>query len=162
MGGKAGRSYGHQMTNTTSPTMSSTRLDDVADRFIAAVESGDIANVVACYAPDGRQVHPFSPEPVVGRDAIRASDGALMAAFPDVRIERRNVAGVGMTVVIELVLVGTNTGDLDLGDEVISATGRTIRVPSVWVIDLDESGLISEERAYFDSAVFFRQLGLQG
>lgn len=137
-------------------------LRNVAERTIAAVESGDIDRVVAVYAPTGRQIHPFSEEPIEGREAIRLSDGALLEAFPDVSVKRRNVITGDSTVVIELVLVGTNTGPLDLGDDqVVPPTGKRIEVPSVWVLDVDADGLILEERAYFDSAVFFRQLGLQ-
>jgi ketosteroid isomerase-like protein len=137
-------------------------LQAVANRVIDAVESGDIDEVVAVYAPNGRQIHPFAEEPIEGREAIGLSDGALLAAFPDVTIVRRGVIPGGSTVAIELVLVATHTGPLDLGDgQVLPPTGRRIEVPSVWVLDIDDDGLIAEERAYFDSALFFRQLGLQ-
>ena len=137
-------------------------LQTVAERAIEAIESGDIDRVVAVYAPAGRQIHPFSEEPIEGREAIRLSDGALLEAFPDVSVKRRNVITGDSTVVIELVLVATNTGPLDLGDgQVIPPTGKRIEVPSVWMFDVDDEGLIREERAYFDSALFFRQLGLQ-
>lgn len=137
-------------------------LRNVAERAIEAIESGDIDRVVAVYAPTGRQIHPFSEEPIEGPEAIRLSDGALLEAFPDVSVKRRNVITGDSTVVIELVLVATNTGTLDLGHgQVIPPTGKQIEVPSVWVLDVDAEGLILEERSYFDSAVFFRQLGLQ-
>lgn len=159
MGRTTARSYGSTMQTHTPPQPTS---DTRTDAMIAALESGDIDAVVACYAEDGRQIHPLSPDPIVGRAQIRESDGALMAAFPDVRVERRTVAAVGTTLVIELVLAATNTGDLDLGDgQTLPATGRTLRLPCVWVLDLDAAGLITEERAYFDTAEFFRQLGLQ-
>ena len=134
----------------------------LVDRFIEAIESHDIEEVVQVYAPDGTQIHPFSEEPIVGHDGIRASDGGLLEAFPDVTIKKRGVWPGDGSVVVELVLIATHSGPLDLGDgNVLPATGRSIEVPSVWVIDVNDAGLITQERAYFDSAVFFRQLGLQ-
>lgn len=150
---------------TEQQTRNHDELLAAADRAIAAIESRDIDAVVAVYAPNGSQIHPFASEPVEGRDGIRASDGALLAAFPDVAIARRGTyvdAAGGRSVVVEVVLEATHTGALYLGDgEVLPATGRRIAVPSVWVLDVDGDGLITQERAYFDSAVFFRQLGLQ-
>lgn len=136
--------------------------DAVADRMIAAIESGDIEQVVAVYAQTGRQIHPFSPDPIEGHEGIRASDGALLTAFPDVRIDRRSAVARGRTVIVELVLRATHRGPLELGEgETLEPTGRPIAIPSVWVLELDAAGLVTEERAYFDSAEFFRQLGLQ-
>lgn len=137
-------------------------LEAVAEELIGAIETGDIEEVVALYIEDGTQHHPLAAEPIRGRDAIRASDGALLQAFPDATIQRRGVFAGESTVVVELVLVATNTGPLDLGDgQTLPPTGRRIEVPSVWVLDVSDDGLITEERAYFDSATFFRQLGLQ-
>ncbi len=66
------------------------------------------------------------------------------------------------TIIVELILTATNSGSIELGsDQEMPATGRQTEVPSVWVLEVDEVGLITEERDYFDTAVFFRQLGLQ-
>jgi steroid delta-isomerase-like uncharacterized protein len=134
----------------------------VADALMAAVEQRDVDRLVRLYAADAVQHHPLAPEPIRGRDALGESERALLAAFPDVTLKRQRVLSADSTAIVELVLTATNTGPIALGPgQELPATGRRIEVPSVWVLELDEEGLIAQERDYFDTAGFFRQLGLQ-
>ena len=138
------------------------RPEVVAEALVAAIEHGDADRLARLYAPDAVQHHPLAPEPIRGREAIREGERALLAAFPDVTLKGQRVLSDDSTAIVELILAATNTGAIDVGPgQQLPATGRRIEIPSVWVLELDERGLIAHERDYFDTAAFFRQLGLQ-
>lgn len=135
---------------------------DVARKLLEAYDAGDMDAVSSMFTPDAEQHHPFAAEPIVGREAIRENEQALYHAFSDVRVTPRTLTAEGSTVAMEVTLEATNTGALVLGpDEELPATGRSISVPAVWIIEVDQDGMVTEERDYFDTALFFRQLGLQ-
>lgn len=137
------------------------RDTELVGRLKSAIERRDADAVAALYAEDAVGHHPLAPEPLRGREAIRASEAELFAAFSDTRVAVRGVYVDGHTVVMEVVLFARNTGPLDVGaDEPLPPTGRSIEVPAVWICALGEDGLIRESRDYFDTAIFMAQLGL--
>ncbi len=132
-----------------------------ARRMVAAIEAHDVEALVALYGSNPSQLHPFADGIVEGVEAIRAGDGALVRAFPDVRVERRHEAATGRTVFMEAVLRMTFAQPLELEDgAVVEPNGQPVELPLVWVVDLDEDGQIIQERSYLDSAAFYRQLGI--
>lgn len=134
---------------------------ELIDRYVSAIERRDLDAYAALFAEDAVGYHPLSPEPVRGREAIRASEAELFGAFSDIRIDVRTVLAAERTVAIEVVLSARNTGPLDLGDEQpLPATNRTINLPAVWICVLGEDGLIHETRDYLDAASFMAQLGV--
>lgn len=146
------------MSTVTDATTLAQRF---ADRMVAALEAHDIDAIVALYAENGTQIHPFADGIVVGLEAIREGDGALVRAFPDVEVDVRSTAAVGQTVIIEATLRMTHAGPLDLEDGTsVPPSGRRVELPLVWVCDIDADEQIVQERSYLDSAAFFRQLGL--
>jgi predicted ester cyclase len=76
-------------------------------------------------------------------------------AFPDGRIEVRNIHTAGDTAIVEFTGSGTHTGDL-MG---IAPTRRQISVPVCDVITT-RGGKIVSEREYMDTAHMMRQLGV--
>ena len=130
-----------------------------ARRLVEAVERGDIDDFAALFAEDAVAHHPLSPEPLVGRTAIRAAEQELFAAFSDVRVDVRAAVADSRTFVLEVVLTATNTGALDVGDGTPrAATGRRVEVSAAWWYEVDEDGLITGARDYFDTAAFLAQL----
>jgi predicted ester cyclase len=84
-------------------------------------------------------------------------------AFSDIDVSIVRVLAQAEDVALEVVLRATNSGPLDVGgEEPLPPTGRRIELPAVWFLRLDSNGKIVEERDYFDTANFFRQLGLAG
>lgn len=67
----------------------------VVERLVAAVERRDLEAFAALYANDAVGRHPLHPEPVRGREAIRASEQALFDSFSDVEIEARSLISDG-------------------------------------------------------------------
>ncbi|MDX1509843.1 MAG: nuclear transport factor 2 family protein [Nitriliruptorales bacterium] len=136
-------------------------MTDLVRLLVEAVENEDPEAFGALYAEDAVMHEPMFPEPARGRDEIVAGEQALFDAFGDISIKIRTVLSEPRRVMVESLLSATNDGALDLGfDEPLPATGRRIEVPMAWAIDLDDEGLIREERDYFDTALIMTQLGL--
>lgn len=130
-------------------------------RFVAAIEQRDADAYAALFAEDAIAHHPLAPDPLRGRDQIRASEQALYDAFSDVRVELRSLLSSQDSCALEVVLRATNTGPLDIGDQQpVPATGRTVELPAVWWCEIRDDGLIATERDYFDTTTLMAQLGL--
>ena len=77
------------------------------------------------------------------------------AAFPDAKVEIRQVHTAGDTAAVEFIARGTHQAEL-MG---IPATGRKVEVSICTVLDI-RNGKIYAEREYFDSAFMMQQLGV--
>lgn len=134
---------------------------DVIDRMLEAITERDAKAYGALYDEDAVLVEPLFPEPVRGRGAIADGEAALFAAFSEIEIREVSRFVEVDRVVVELVLAATNTGAIDLGaGEAVPATDRRIEVPMAIFLETSSSGLIMNERDYFDTALMMRQLGL--
>ncbi len=78
-----------------------------------------------------------------------------MNAFPDLRLEIKNIYTSGDVVVAEFVCRGTHQGKL----MDIKPTGRKIVLPICDIVEVRE-GKIFAEREYFDAASMLQQLGV--
>ena len=133
--------------------------EDIAIRLVGAVRAADLTAIAALYAPDAVLHHPMFPEPRLGRDAIVAEHDFFLRAFSDIDPAVRTILRADRTVALELVIGATHTGPIDLGGEApLPPTGRRIAVATIWVLELDEEGLIAEERDYIDPAAIVEQL----
>lgn len=132
----------------------------VVDRLVQAIVSKDIDAFGAIYADDAVLSEPLYPEPVVGREAICVGEAGLFHAFSEISIDVKNEVGWGAQIFAEVILRATNDGPLDLGEGEIPPTHRSIEIPMVWVFAVNEDGLVTGERDYFDTALIIRQLGL--
>ena len=133
----------------------------LSQRILDAFNSGDVDAFAACFAPDAVQHHPFFPEPLRGREAIRAAEGTLFGAFDDISMESLNIVEAGQQVAIEVRVKATNTRPLPMpGGDTIPATGKTVDLTIAAFLIVDEAGQIVEAHRYEDSLAFLRQLGL--
>lgn len=121
---------------------------DLVSRLAAALEAGDVDGLVDLYAEDAVLHHPLSPEPLQGRDAIRASEQELVDAFSDIEIEVARVLAEGDDLAAEVVVRATHR-----------ETGRKVEAPCAWLFRLGADGKIVEEHDYLDTAAFYAALG---
>lgn len=91
---------------------------------------------------------------LVGRDAITEALTPLFAALTEFRYSTTLVSDDGETAVVEWVTSGRHTGAF--GDE--RPSGNVITYCGVNLLTFEASGLISEERSYWDSASLTRQI----
>jgi ketosteroid isomerase-like protein len=139
---------------TTTPTTSRQRMDELVDGHYRAEETGDLAAIVAGFGPGAEH-------DVVGRPGDALHGGAAIEAFyrsllADLRIERFQPVHRRYGpdhVVDESVLHATATGS-PFGME---GRGRPVRVRFLHVFDFRD-GLISRESAWIDLAAIQQQL----
>jgi len=119
------------------------------------MDAHDADAIVRTFAADGTYCDPTTAE--VSGDAIRANAQRLWSAFPDLAFDIASVAEAGVgRVVVEWIMKGTNTGAF----HGLPATGRSIALPGVDVIEIDADG-IKAVRGYFDTRAIPEQFGLQ-
>ncbi|BCS32254.1 hypothetical protein TBR22_A14640 [Luteitalea sp. TBR-22] len=127
-------------------------IESVVQAWGAAWDARDGAAAAALLAADGTFEDPVSGG-AVGRASVPDSVEALARAFPDARFARVPVVA-GARGVIEWVMEGTHLGTWQGGP----ATGRTVRLEGVDVLEGDAAGL-RRVRRYFDPTALAEQLG---
>ena len=130
------------------------------DRAVDAFNAHDVEAVADIYARDAVLDDPPSPEPIRGRDAIRAAYAEMFRTFPDIHVACRNRHIHDGCMIYELRLTGTNDGPLATPEGELPATGRTIDLPAAVFADLDDDGRFRNVRRYYNVAEMTRQLGL--
>lgn len=90
-----------------------------------------------------------------GPDAIRHHVGEWLQAFPDLRIEVRQILGSGDRVAVQCSMEGTHEGPW-MG---VPPTGRRTSI-EMMVLYRVENGKIVEDWVVIESYGFFEQLGL--
>lgn len=121
----------------------------------------DVETLMRLYAPDATIHDPQYPEPLRGKDRIRKDAEDTFKSFPDVRITPSNIMSSGDTGAAEWSFEGTNTGPLIMPDgTTMPATNRRISMRGGGFWRINQQGQIIEERRYYDSGEFMRQLGI--
>jgi steroid delta-isomerase-like uncharacterized protein len=113
--------------------------------------------VAAVFAPDAVIRDVGSPDPLRGRDAIRARAADLLAAFPDFHLRQLDLVVGEDANADRWEATGTHSGPF-LGME---ATGRRIRVEGATFSRFDADGLVFEDVNFWDVGALLAQLGGQ-
>jgi uncharacterized protein len=128
---------------------------DLLDRLHSASISQDAQGLADLYAPDAVHEFPFitpgAPPRIEGRAAIAEFNAMVYRHLPFAYSEYRTIAThqVSDTVlIVEQQAVGTNT-----------ATGAPFVLPNLWVIEIDQQGLITNLRDYVNPAAITEALG---
>ena len=132
------------------------RTREVNDRTYAAWNAHDADAVASVFAEDAVLREAGRPDEVRGRAAIRARAAALLAAFPDFRLERVVLLIDGDRHADRWVMTGTHSGEL-FG---IPPTGRAVRLEGATFTRLGADGLVVEDVHHVDYAGLMAQLGL--
>ncbi|MFF0488733.1 ester cyclase [Nocardia sp. NPDC003482] len=132
-------------------------LLDFVTAHYNGLESGDVDLAASPFSADVASEFPSGP--LAGIDALRGLIQAFITAFPDLRIERRNVWQDGDTAIAEITFSGTHTGPLATPAGEVPPTGRAVRFPLVDTFTMRD-GKVVEHRGYWDNAAFLTQLGL--
>jgi uncharacterized protein (TIGR02246 family) len=133
-------------------------LKKVADKIAKAYESVDATAIANCYAEDAIVVEPG--EVIRGRKAIQEHMEGFFRAFPDLKFEFLTILPSGNHIAFEMLVRGTNTGAMISPEGEIPPTGKKVEFKAVWIGRISADGLIEEDRSYYDTADFMRQLGL--
>lgn len=139
------------------------KIEDTLKKLTTAMNGHDAKAVSALYADDAVAYDPFYPQPLRGRKAIEEDAASFMKGFSDVRMDALSVLQKDdRTGAAEIRFTGTHDGPLTTPAGEIPATNKKIDVRGGGFVKLNESGLIVEERRYYDSGQMMQQLGLTG
>ena len=133
-------------------------LKKVADKIAKAYESVDATAMANLYAEDAIVISPG--QELRGRKAIQEHMESMLRAFPDLKIEFLTILPSGNHIAFEQIVRGTNTGTIISPEGEIPPTGKKVEFKAVWIGRISADGLIEEDRSYYDTADFMRQLGL--
>ena len=133
-------------------------MKKVADNIVQAYESVDATAMMNLYAEDAVIIAPGME--LRGRQALKEHMESMLRSFPDFEIDIITVLPSGNHIVFEQVVRGTNTGPLSMPEGEIPPTGKKVEFKAVWIGRISPEGLIEEDRTYWDTGDFMRQLGL--
>jgi predicted ester cyclase len=109
------------------------------------------------FAADAEMVAPGAT--VTGRDEVLGFLGVFQEAFPDGRLEVKQLLVDGSSAAVEGVFAGTHDGVLHTPDGDVAATGKPVEFRWAAVYEVSDHQLASEH-LYFDQADLLGQLGL--
>ncbi|HEU4737085.1 MAG TPA: ester cyclase [Solirubrobacterales bacterium] len=138
--------------------LSTAQLRGFYAEYVAAWNRRDMERYYSFYSAN--LVFRDGIEVLHGVDALRERYESELAAFPDLTIEcKRLLVDEGtQTLAAENLEQGTHSGDLMVGGERLSPTGRRLELRGGLFMALDEDGRIAEMSEYVDPGQFFSQL----
>ncbi|MFW6204426.1 MAG: ester cyclase [Actinomycetota bacterium] len=128
----------------------------VVRRLIEEVyNKGDFAAMDEVVSEDFVSHDPTAPEPVRGREGLRAYVEMLRTAFPNIHLRIDDMIAEGGKVAVRWTATGRHEGEM-LG---IPATGRDVQVTGQ-TIGRVEDGRSAEDWVSWDALGMLRQLGV--
>ena len=138
----------------------STQLESraVAERGLKAFNAHDMEALARDSAPDIEATAPGDIK-LKGPQAVKEYNQNFVTAFPDARVEAKNIFTQGNTVIVEGVFTGTHDGTLKtpMGD--VPATGRKVRGEYIQILEIDR-GLVKRDNLLYDQVQLMTQLGM--
>ena len=138
----------------------STMLDSRAliERGLTAFNAHDLEALARDSAPDIVATAPGGVK-LSGPQAVKEYNQNFLTAFPDARIDAKQIIVQGRIVVVEGVFNGTNTGTLKtpMGD--VPATGRKVSGEFIQIFEIDR-GLVKRDHLMYDQVDLMTQLGM--
>jgi len=110
-------------------------------------------------APEGTITMIGSGQTFRGPDGAREYNTMWADAFPDGMITVDRIIAQDDYVVVEFTGRGTHTGTLATPAGDVPATGRSVTLQLVDVLEFD-AGKVKAQRSYFDSGSLMAQLGM--
>lgn len=129
-------------------SMNETELQEFADGYTAAWNSGQPENVARFFTDDGTLF--VNGAANVGRDAISQVALGFMTAFPDMQLLNDRLEILPVAVRYHWTFVGTNTGP--------GGTGHAVHFSGFEEWTFDDGGLVATSRGQFDEAEYQHQL----
>ncbi len=138
------------------PVDSLTRRMALVEEHVRCENAHDLDGVLATFGDSARYDDEPWGEHHEGRDGVRHFYSSLMGAVPDLSIEilKRHVNAE--TIVLEVVIRGTQLGTW----RGLPATGRKLAIPLCGIYTFDANDRLAGERIYYDRATVLRQLGV--
>ena len=134
---------------------------NTARSFFAAYDSHDVDKMVAACNENAKLR--YMPMGSQGRGKVRELGKAIWPCFidalPDLHVTVQSMFGDASNIAAEVMIGGTQRKDLVYAQVRIPSQGKHYELPHVFLLQANESGLITEVAAYWDNASFYSQLG---
>ncbi len=137
--------------------------EELIKSYWRAWSEHNLAHLLALLAPDFTLRSPLSPGHPADKDRIALDFRRFDKAFPDLKASIVSVVAGGTTgdrVACEVVETATFSGPLELPTGVVPPTSRPYTIAVASFFRLDTADLIAEQRSYWDTALWTRQLGI--
>ena len=131
--------------------------EKVVRKMLAAYARNDIEGVVATLDPSYVVHGPFAGT-AKGREAGRKTFETIFKVFTDQEVKILNIMTKGHTVASEYKWAATFSGPLQTSQGTLPPNGRRLEFAAVEFFRVNSKGLITEERAYYDSYAIVKQL----
>jgi predicted ester cyclase len=130
----------------------------VVERGMKAFNAHDMEALARDSAPDIESTAPGDVK-LKGPQAVKEYNQNFVKAFPDARVEAKNIFTQGNTVIVEGIFTGTHDGTLKtpMGD--VPATHRKVKGEFIQIFELDR-GLVKRDNLMYDQVQLMTQLGL--
>src|SRR5579864_159860 len=130
----------------------------VAERGLKAFNAHDMEALARDAAADVEGTAPGGIK-LNGPQAIKEFNQNFVTAFPDARVEAKNLFVAGKTVIVEGIFRGTHNGTLKtpMGD--VPSTGRKVEGEYVQIVEVDR-GLVKRSHLIYDQVQLMTQLGM--
>ena len=130
----------------------------VIERGLKAFNAHDMEALARDSSPDIEATAPGDVK-LKGPQAVKEYNQNFVNAFPDARIEAKNIFTQGNHVTVEGVFSGTHNGTLKTPTGDIPATGRKVKGEFIQVFEIDR-GLVKRDNLIYDQVQLMTQLGL--
>jgi steroid delta-isomerase-like uncharacterized protein len=132
--------------------------EELVRSLYSAINQNEPEKFASLFSDDGRFKDVSSGHLFKGKVELRSMIDGWFKAFPDLKIQIRNVIGSGELFSVEGSLAGTHKGTLESPQGPIPATGKVVDVPLADVIHV-KNGKIYAVSCYMASSVLMNQIG---
>lgn len=124
-------------------------------RFYELINNGDVEGAGDLLADDFIE-HEVAPGLSGTKSGTKELFRMMIAAFPDLRFDAKDLLADGSKVVGRAMVTGTNTGSF-MG---MPATDKAVNIQAIDIVDFGEDGLAREHWGVMDMMSMMQQLGL--
>lgn len=145
--------------NQTKDTFDSKQF---TEKFRQALNSHDAATLAKLYSEKATMIASGELKPTVGRKAIEEYYANLFRMVPDLKLEYITVISEGNQLCFEFYQEGTAVKSLAASSDHtpinISPKGHKIGIKGVCLMKVNTEGLALEDKTYYDTAEFQKQI----
>ena len=133
---------------------------ETVTKYWLAWNGHNLDDLMALLAPEFISRSSLSQGRPVNKDMIAKGFKMFDKSLPDLKEEIISIIAEGDRVVCEVIETATFTGAMELPSGIIEPTNRSYKLPVGAFFRVNEQGLITEQRTYWDTADWEKQIGI--
>jgi len=125
------------------------------EQQVAALNARDLEGYLSRIDDSYVGASEIAPGPICGHEGVRQNIGMLFEAFPDVRLEIKQIIASGDSVAVLLRITGTHKGNF----AGIAPTNKSFVIQGCNVVEV-RNGKAIQAKLYADNVSLLQQLGV--